>query len=47
MTRLTLHITNKRANLCCMGSFRDLPVDKYAQWREIEITFNPENMRPR
>jgi hypothetical protein len=24
-----------------------LPSEKYEQWREIELTFNPENMRLR
>ena len=29
---------------CGRGGF-DLPDEKYEQWREIEITFNPEKMR--
>ena len=27
------------------GAGYDLPADKYDQWRNVELTFNPENMR--
>lgn len=37
----------RRAILRCGASGFDLPVDKYDQWRDIEITFNPEGMRLR
>jgi hypothetical protein len=35
----------RRAIIRCGTKGYDLPVDKYDQWREVEITFNPENMR--
>jgi len=35
----------RRAILRCGASGFDLPADKYASWREIEMTFNPERMR--
>jgi hypothetical protein len=35
----------RRAILRCGISGYDLPQEKYAQWREIEMTFNPEQMR--
>ncbi|NVO57175.1 energy transducer TonB [Rhodobacteraceae bacterium B1Z28] len=35
----------RRAILRCGAKGFDLPADKYAQWQEIEITFNPERMR--
>ena len=34
----------RRAVLRCQGDGYDLPADKYAQWREIEMTFNPEGL---
>ena len=37
----------RRAILRCQGEGYDLPVEKYAQWREIEVTFNPASMRLR
>jgi len=35
----------RRAIIRCGANGYDLPVDKYEQWREIEMTFNPERMR--
>lgn len=35
----------RRAILRCGAKGYDLPADKYAQWQNIEITFNPERMR--
>lgn len=37
----------RRAVLRCGAQGYDLPPEKYAQWREIEMTFNPEEMRRR
>jgi len=37
----------RRAIIRCGASGYDLPADKYGQWREIEMTFNPERMRIR
>ncbi|MQY43078.1 energy transducer TonB [Epibacterium sp. SM1969] len=37
----------RRAIIRCGGKGFDLPPEKYAQWRDIEITFNPERMRIR
>lgn len=37
----------RRAILRCQGNGYDLPADKYGQWKEIEMTFNPERMRIR
>ena len=37
----------RRAILRCQGEGYDLPVEKYAQWRDIEVTFNPASMRLR
>lgn len=38
----------RRAILRCQGAEGyELPVDKYDQWRNVEMTFNPENMRIR
>ncbi|QDY69530.1 hypothetical protein FPZ52_07785 [Qingshengfaniella alkalisoli] len=39
--------TARRAILRCSGNGYPLPADKYEQWREIEMTFNPERMRSR
>lgn len=35
----------RRAILICGRSGYDLPQEKYGQWREIEMTFNPDKMR--
>lgn len=35
----------RRAILRCSGSGYKLPAEKYEQWRDVEITFNPEKMR--
>jgi hypothetical protein len=35
----------RRAIIRCGARGYDLPSDKYEQWREIEMTFNPERMR--
>jgi hypothetical protein len=35
----------RRAIIRCGASGFDLPSDKYAHWRVIEMTFNPERMR--
>lgn len=35
----------RRAIIRCSKSGYDLPPDKYGQWRDIEMTFNPERMR--
>ncbi|MES0864082.1 energy transducer TonB [Ruegeria sp. SCPT10] len=35
----------RRAILRCGARGYDLPADKYDQWQDIEITFNPERMR--
>ncbi len=35
----------RRAVLRCGAKGYDLPADKYSQWQDIEITFNPERMR--
>lgn len=37
----------RRAIIRCGAGGFDLPADKYGQWREIEMTFNPEKMRVR
>ncbi|MGI1662983.1 energy transducer TonB [Palleronia sp. KMU-117] len=37
----------RRAILRCGASGFDLPPEKYDQWRDIEMTFNPEGMRLR
>ena len=37
----------RRAIIRCGGSGFDLPAEKYAHWRDIEMTFNPERMRIR
>lgn len=37
----------RRAIIRCGTDGFDLPVEKYDQWREIEMTFNPESMRIR
>lgn len=39
--------TARRAIIRCGSAGFDLPVEKYAQWRDIEMTFNPERMRIR
>lgn len=35
----------RRAIIRCGARGYDLPVEKYSQWRDIEMTFNPERMR--
>ncbi len=35
----------RRAIIRCGANGFNLPVDKYGQWQNIEMTFNPENMR--
>ena len=37
----------RRAILRCGSSGFELPAEKYGQWRDIEMTFNPERMRIR
>jgi len=37
----------RRAILLCQGDGFPLPADKYGQWQQIEMTFNPEQMRIR
>ena len=37
----------RRAILRCQKEGYDLPEDNYEQWKEIEITFNPKDMRIR
>lgn len=37
----------RRAIIRCGSSGFDLPAEKYSHWREIEMVFNPENMRIR
>ncbi|MFY9211395.1 MAG: energy transducer TonB [Aestuariivita sp.] len=37
----------RRAIIRCGARGFQLPAEKYDQWREIEMTFNPENMRIR
>lgn len=37
--------TARRAIIKCAKSGYQLPAEKYEQWREIEMTFNPERMR--
>jgi len=37
--------TARRAIIRCGATGYNLPSDKYSQWQEIEMTFNPENMR--
>ncbi len=39
--------TARRAIIRCGSSGFDLPSEKYSQWQEIEMTFNPERMRIR
>ena len=35
----------RRAIIRCGASGYALPAEKYGQWRDIEMTFNPERMR--
>ena len=37
----------RRAILRCQGDGYQLPQDKYDQWKQIEMTFNPDEMRLR
>ena len=34
----------RRAIIRCQKDGYELPVDKYDQWRQIEMTFNPEKV---
>lgn len=44
----TAYQAARRALLLCQGpEGYDLPLDKYDQWQQIEMTFNPEDMRLR
>lgn len=44
---LQAYETARRAIIHCGARGYDLPAEKYEQWREIEMTFNPEQMRLR
>lgn len=35
----------RRAIILCGSKGYQLPAEKYSQWQEIEMTFNPERMR--
>ena len=37
----------RAAIIRCGREGYDLPIEKYADWRQIELTFNPEQMRQR
>jgi hypothetical protein len=37
--------TARRAILICGRKGYDMPAEKYAHWKDIELTFNPEQMR--
>ena len=37
----------RRAILRCQGDGFPLPAEKYSEWREVEITFDPSGMRLR
>ncbi|PIE16572.1 MAG: hypothetical protein CSA68_02080 [Rhodobacterales bacterium] len=37
--------TARRAIIRCGASGYNLPIEKYEQWKIVNITFNPENMR--
>ncbi|MDO7707324.1 MAG: energy transducer TonB, partial [Loktanella sp.] len=37
----------RRAILRCQSGGYQLPADKYDQWKEVEITFDPSGMRLR
>lgn len=41
----TAYEAGRRAIIRCGSKGFDLPLEKYDQWRNIEITFNPERMR--
>ncbi len=43
----TAYQAARRAVLRCGQGGYDLPPEKYDRWRDIEMTFNPENMRVR
>jgi hypothetical protein len=43
----TAYQAARRAVLRCQKEGYDLPEDKYEQWKVIEMTFNPKNMRIR
>lgn len=46
-TALQAYEVARRAILRCQGEGYPLPAEKYDQWREIEMTFNPDRMRLR
>ena len=35
----------QRAILCGLGKGHDLPLESYDRWRDVELTFDPEEMR--
>ncbi|MEQ9675666.1 MAG: energy transducer TonB, partial [Roseovarius indicus] len=35
----------RRAIISCVADGYKVPPEKYDQWRDIEMTFNPEKMR--
>ncbi|QPM88931.1 energy transducer TonB [Pseudooceanicola algae] len=41
----TAFLDARRAVLACQREGYPLPAEKYDQWQNIEMTFNPENMR--
>ena len=43
----TAYAAARRAVMRCQADGYDLPSDKYEQWKDIEMTFNPEKMRLR
>ena len=51
VSRLTGHLDRqafeaaRRAIIRCGSNGYDLPREKYGQWQNIEMTFNPEKMR--
>jgi len=47
VARETAFQSARRAVLRCQKEGYDLPDDKYEQWKEIEMTFNPKDMRIR
>ena len=44
-TRSESYEAARRAILRCGTKGYDLPQEKFGQWRDIEMTFNPEKMR--
>jgi len=41
----TAYESARRAILRCGAKGYDLPPEKYGQWKDVEISFNPEKMR--